>query len=492
MKLGMINNETRNSGLDPLSGQDRLFLLTETQEAHMHVGAALVFESGKLGRSRRGVDFERIKQHIGARLRFIPRYRQRIGFTPLSSLPHWIDDEAFDLDRHVRHLSLPQPGNEQQLKELCSQILSRPLDRSRPLWEIAVVEGLSGGRFALVAKTHHCLVDGVGGVNLLAALLDPHPGGEREPVLPWKAQQAAATSELLRRELSHRVEQSIRFGRRLQDWASAPIESTVRLGEQVAGVAQFLGTGLRPAPDSPINRRIGSQRRFDWISFDLSEVKEVKRLLGGTINDVVLATVSGALHHFLSHHRRVRPVDLRALVPVNMRREGEAEAIGNHISAFLVRLPVGVVDPVRRLRAVKRRMEAIKASSQAAGGEILAGAGVPLLGTLMRFADRLNAFNVVITNVPGPPVPLYLAGAHLQEIFPQVPLFPNQGLGIALFSYAGKLHWGLNADRDVLPDLSEFKESLAASFEELCSAWPGLRAGSKAKVFRLIPRAKAV
>jgi WS/DGAT/MGAT family acyltransferase len=459
-----------NGGIDfqPLSGQDRLFLLSETDSAHMHVGAAMIFDAGPLAKPARGIDFARIRDHIASRLRHIPRYRQRISYHPLPSRPHWIDDERFDLDRHVRHLRLPQPGNERQLKELCGQLLSQKLDRSRPLWEVVVVEGLQGGRFALVAKTHHCLVDGIGGVNLIAALLDPSELYTREPIEPWAPKRPLTAAEVLRLEALRSLEGSLGLGMQLRAWARSPAEAASKLADRVAGLSQFLGTGLSPAPRCPLNQPIGSQRRFEWTSFDLNEVKAVKNFLGGTINDVVLATVAGAFRAFLKGHRHERRIaDLRALVPINMRSTSEAGELGNHISAYLVSLPVSVANPMRRYQAAMQRMQTVKSSKQAIGGQILAGAGVPLLATLMRFADRLKTFNVVVTNVPGPPLDLYLTGARLESVFPVVPLFVNQGLGIALFSYAGKLHFGLNADRDVLPDIAEFARALSLAFDEL-------------------------
>jgi WS/DGAT/MGAT family acyltransferase len=276
---------------------------------------------------------------------------------------------------------------------------------------------------------------------------------------------------VLRLEAIRGLEGSLGLGTQLRGWARSPAESAGRLAERVAGLSQFLGTGLSPAPDCPLNQPIGAQRRFEWLSLDLNEVKAVKNALGGTVNDVVLATVAGALRSFFKGHRHERQVaDLRALVPINMRSENEAGDLGNHVSAYLVSLPVSVANPRRRYEAARQRMQSVKASRQAVGGQILAGAGVPLLATLMRFADRLKTFNVVVTNVPGPPLDLYLAGAHLESVFPVVPLFVNQGLGIALFSYAGKLHFGLNADRDVLPDVADFARALAQSFNELRQA----------------------
>jgi WS/DGAT/MGAT family acyltransferase len=457
----------------PLSAQDQLFLLSETDHTHMHVGAVLLFDAGPLATIGRGISFERIRCHVASRLERIPRYRQRLRFYPVGSRPHWIDDDRFDLDCHVRHMRLPQPGTDRQLKELCGQVLSQKLDRNRPLWEIAVIEGLRGGHFAIVAKTHHCLVDGIGGVNLLAAILDPDPTVACGPAAPWVAKPALSTADVLRHELSHRLEQSVRWGSRLRAWAQAPREVAGALGEQALGIGQFLGAGLLPAPDCALNQPIGPQRRFDWWSVDLDEVKKIKNRLGGTVNDVVLATVAGALRRFLGRRGQRRLPDLRALVPVNVRSSDESGALGNHISAYFVPLPVSAREPLKRYRLTAERMRYLKGSKQAVGGRLLAGTAVPLLSMLMRFADRVKAFNLIVTNVPGPPMPLYLAGSQLQSVLPHAPLFVNQGLGVALFSYNGTLHWGLNADRDVLPDVGDFKKALIDAFAELLAVSQG-------------------
>lgn len=484
-----ISVDSRHDGsIDFLSGQDRLFLLSETPSTPMHVGAALVLEAGPLAKPNRAVDFSRIRNHILARLRYVPRYRQRVSFSPLPSRPHWIDDDRFDIDRHVRHLRLPQPGNDKQLKELCAHLFSHRLDPSRPLWELVVIEGLMGGRFALVAKTHHCLVDGVGGVNLLAALLDPSPTPASEPVGPWSPKPPPTALDVLRCELARRAERVFDFGKQLKELAEARPIRWVNATRQFAGIAEFLGTGLIPAPACPLNGTIGAQRRFEWLSFDLGDVKRLKACLGGTVNDVVLTVVAGALRTFLREERgEGRISDLRALVPVNMRQAGEEPVLGNHISAYLVSLPVTIANPRRRHRVVMERMLSAKASGQAIGGQILAGAGVPLLAALVRLAERLRPFNVVVTNVPGPPVDLYLAGARLQAVFPFVPLFLNQGLGIALFSYAGKLHWGLDADRDLVPDISKFALAVADAFEALRVAC-NLGRSAKPSEARPLPR----
>ena len=479
-----------SADFEPLSTQDRLFLLSETESTHMHVGVALLIDAGPLAKRNAGVAFDRIKRHIASRLSQVPRYRQRISFAPLHSLPHWVDDERFDIDHHVRHVRLPQPGNEAQLKQLCGQFFSQRLDHERPLWEVLVVEGLGQDQFALVAKTHHCLVDGIGGVNLLAALLDPHAEVAHPRPDRWAPKPPPTAAEVFRLEIAHQIEQSRHLGNQLRDWMQTPRATVGKLGEQVLGMSQFLSNGLWPAPDCVLNQPIGAQRRFEWLTFSLDDVKAVKQALGGTINDVVLATVAGALRGFLRQHRRTScPAELRALVPVNMRQPNEAEALGNHISALLVGLPVSICDPQRRYLAVVDRMQQAKASKQAVGGQALAGASAPLLATLMRFADRLKTFNVVVTNVPGPPIPLYLAGARVSTVFPQVPLFVNQGLGIALFSYAGNLHWGLIADRHVVPDIVALKTAVVRSFDELREAAGRKPTMMKTNVLTWAPRA---
>lgn len=465
----MIDGDVVIAGYETLSAQDQSFLAIEGPALHMHLGVTMVFESSSLSNNGGAVDFDRIRSHIAKRLHLIPRYRQRLA-RGLAREALWVDDERFDLDYHVRHLRLPTPGDDDMLKALCARIMSRPLDRARPLWEISVVEGLGHDRFALINKTHHCMVDGLSGVELIMALLSLTNEGANDSVRAqrWTPRQLPSVSKLLRDRLAKPLAVCQAATGLLEEVARHPSAVLDQIHRSVTAVGHALATGLHLAGDSPFNRPIGTQRRMEWLSLDLDEVKEVKNVLGGTVNDTVLATVSGGLRSFLGEVRGDgRPHDLRALAPVSMRSDGEQSALGNRVSAWLVDMPVGEGSPRRRLTRLIGQTAHLRQTDSARGLEILSALGSGTLTLAMRLLNWVLPFNLVVTNVPGPQYPLYLLGARLVDVHPHVPLFPNQGLGIALLSYAGRLCWGFSADRDLVPDLARFRQCVSASFEEL-------------------------
>jgi WS/DGAT/MGAT family acyltransferase len=463
---------------DRLSAQDRSFLDLEGPSTHMHVGGAFLFEKGSLATPQGGVDIDKIRDYVASRLHRIPRYRQRIAWIPIEDHPVWVDDDRFNIHYHVRHAALPAPGDDRQLKRLCARILSQPLDRGRPLWEMWVVEGLEHDRFALVCKTHHCMIDGVSGVDLLAVLLAATPDKEFEPGPVWYPNPAPGGLALLRDAAWRRVTLPVALAGAAVGALRRPEVTWERAREVASGLGQTLAAALSPAADTPLNRPIGPHRRFDWVGFDIVEVKRVKDRLGGTVNDVVLATVAGAVSRFLDQRgiplRRQREMDFRAFCPVSVRSREERGALGNRVSSIVARLPIAERDPARRLAAVREVTADLKQSKQALGAEVLTSVSewtAPTLAALaarLAFANRLS--NVVVTNVPGPQIPLYLLGARMLETYPLVPLFEGQGLGIALFSYGGGLYWGFNADWDQFPDLHDFVVAIDASFRELCAA----------------------
>lgn len=462
---------------DRLSAQDRMFLALETAEAHMHIAATLIFKAGPLVRMSKAIDFKAISQYVGARLDGIPRYRQRVVRAPVTGEAFWLDDEHFNLPFHVRPAALPQPGGIDLLQRLSGRIMSEKLDRGKPLWEIHVVDGLQNGRFALISKTHHCMADGIAGAELLAALLSPNPKEKMPAAAPWSPRGRIGGGELLRRSLAEVSSVPPRFSRRLFELASSPARLRAAWKDTAVPLWETLRTGLNPAPPTPLNVPIGPHRRFAWLALELADVKAIKNSLGGTVNDVVLATVAGALRRFFKRRDpSIRLVDLRALVPVNMRTPSERGAPGNHVSAWLMPLPIQEWDPRRRFDKVRALSAEVKASNRAKGAAVLTSASDTLLSVGMRLAGWVRPFNLVVTNVPGPSDPLYLLGAPLEEVYPQVPLFPNQGLGIALFSYNGRIFWGFNADCHVLPDLDDFVAAVEASFGELLEAAHPLRA----------------
>ena len=460
---------------DRLSAMDSSFLAFENQSSLMHVAATVVLEPGPLATPGGGIDIERIRAYIASRLHWIPRYRQRLAWVPIENHPVWVDDNCFNIDYHVRHTALPRPGDEQQLKRLSGRIKSQQLDRGKPLWEIYVAEGLNDGRFAMVSKTHHCMIDGVSGVDILSILLDPAPDSTIEEPPPYIPRPIPSQLTLLRDEAVRRARMPLDLIRGVRHALEEVDEARSELEVRLAALRQLLGAGLSTASDTPLNKPIGPHRRFDWLALDLKEVKEVKNRLGGTVNDVVLATVAGAVQRFLEGRRvNVDTLDFRAMVPVSVRSAEERGTLGNRVSGWITELPIAERDPRKRLARVRELTGNLKESQQALGAELLAQVtewtGSTLLSLAVRLAFRARPFNLVVTNVPGPQVPLYFLGARMLEIYPMVPLFVNQGLGVALFSYAGKLCWGMNADWDLVPDLADFVAAVRTSFRELYEA----------------------
>jgi WS/DGAT/MGAT family acyltransferase len=477
---------------DRLSPLDNMFLLSESPSAHMHVAITAIFGNTPTTTRDDKVDIERIRRYIASRLHLVPRYRQRLVF-PLAGLPRWVDDADFDIDYHVRHVTLPRPGNERQLRWIAGAIKSQPLARNRPLWEMWVVEGLDGGRFALITKVHHCMIDGISGAALLEVLLQPEPEVATISCPPWRPRATPPAISMLRDEIGRRVRSPLSLvARILQD----PTHVWQDFGQGLSAVADLLPAGLRPAARTPINRPMGPHRRFDWLTLDLGLVKQVKNRLGGSVNDVVLATVAGAMRSFLGQRGAdVDALDFRALVPVNIRPAERRDSLGNHVAAWIVSLPLEEKDPLRRLHRLHASTAELKRANHAPGTELLASlsewAGQSILSAAIRLAFLARPFNLVITNVPGPQVPLYLLDAPMRAVYPQVPLFTDQNLGIALFSYNGKLHWGFNADRDQVPDVDAFVSAIQSSFAELCRAARIPPSDPRKRVLRLGPRSAA-
>jgi len=468
----------RDSFYERLTALDQSFLAFETPNAYMHVAITAVFEPGSLATGQGGVDVDRIRQHIAARLRLIPRYRQRLTCTPMRDAI-WVDDESFDLNFHVRHASLPRPGGERQLQRRCAEILERPLDRMRPLWEVWIIEGLSGGRFAMLAKVHHCMVDGIAGVDILAALLGTEPSVAREPIEAWSARPLPTERELLGEEVRRRGRAALGLLRGVRDALRAPRRASGDLGERGAALVRLLSR-LGRVPSTPFNQPIGPHRRVDWLSFELATIKEVRNQLGGTINDVVLTTVAGAVGKFLARRRVPLDGEFRTVVPVSVRGSDERGQTGNRVSVWLTALPVHERDARRRLAIVRAMTARLKDDKDAMGAEVVTQAAEWTTANVIKLAAQfINAarrFNLIVTNVPGPSVPFYLLDAKMVAAYPHLPLFENQGLGVALFSYAGTLYWGVGADWNQMPDLSEFMGEIAESFEELCAAARQVRA----------------
>jgi len=460
-----------------LSALDASFLDIEDDNVHMHLGAVGIFEGGPLLSSGGGIDMSRVRALAHWALQKAPRFRQRITRVPILDHPVWVDDLNFNIEYHVRHTRLPERGDERQLKRLAGRIMSQKLDRSRPLWELWFVEGLEKERFAVVSKIHHCMSDGVSSVQLMGALMGPNPHFQPGPVeQPWLPSPAPGPAGLLRSELSRRAAAPWKLVDASWRALTHPRESAGELVESLTGTVRTLYEGLSGATPTPLNQPIGPYRRFDWTRFDLAAVKKVKDRLGGTVNDVVLATVTGAMRHFLQERGvDVDDLDFRAMLPVNVRDDTpERGDLGNRVAFLLAELPLGERDPKKRLARVSETTRALKASSRARSAERLEeiiDATLPgMMARLYRLALLAGSYNLVVTNVSGPEFTAYLLGAPLVESYPLVPLFADQDVGIALLSYDGGLFWGFNADWERVPDLHALVGDLEASFAELCEA----------------------
>ncbi len=408
----------------------------------------------------------------------MPRYRQRLAFVPMGQgRPRWVDDPHLNLRYHVRSTALPSPGGEDQLRALAGRVFAQQLDRDKPLWELWLVDGLEGDRFALLSKTHHALVDGVSGVDIMSVLFDtsPEPAAPPDPGRRWLPRPLPSQAELLAEALLERATMPGEAARTLRAVFRAPRQIASGLVNAAAGVGAMAWAGLNPAPASPYNRDIGPHRRFTWVRTDLADVKAIKNELGGTVNDVVLASVAGALgRHLRRRGQRTDGLELKAMVPVSVRADAERGQLGNKVAAIMAPLPVWCQEPVARLDIVSEQMKGLKESGQAVGAQVLtdlSGFAPPtVMAQASRLMNRQRFFNLVVTNVPGPQFPLYLMGREAIDPFPMVPLAKGQGLGIAIMSYNGKMNFGLVGDFDVLHDIDDLAHDLYESLAELAEA----------------------
>ena len=444
---------------DRLSPQDASFLHIEDHVSHMHIASVAIFEGPP-------PPFGDVVAMVDAKLDLVPRYRQKVRFVPFElGRPVWVDDPHFNIEYHLRHTALPAPGGESELRKLVGRVMAQQLDRSKPLWEIWVVEGLEDGRWAMLAKTHHALVDGVSGTDLLAVIMDLSPDAVRpEPSEVGAASRAHRPPAHGRGDSRTSCSRpTSRFGRRgrrrgrLRRMAGYVLEVT-------GGLFSLAGL-VRPTPPSSLNGPIGPHRRYAWATTSVDDIKRVRKALGGTFNDVVLASITNGFRELLLS--RDEDVDrvVRTLVPVSVRpRDSSGKAVGdgtyeNRVSAMFAELPVDIDDPALRLHVITEQMKDLKDSSQAVAGEALtsmSGFAPPMLLALgMRLATRAGQRNVntVTTNVPGPQFPLYAAGRRMIRAFPYVPLGVQMRLGIAIFSYDGEVNFGITGDYDTTPDI---------------------------------------
>ncbi|MFP6664344.1 MAG: wax ester/triacylglycerol synthase family O-acyltransferase [Deltaproteobacteria bacterium] len=457
-----------------LSAQDHSFLAFEKGSVHMHIAATQIFESGPMRTEAGGVDIAAFRRATEGVLHLIPRYRQKLKWVPLEGRPVWVDDHSFNLDYHLRHTSLPQPGRIEQLKHLSARIMSQPLDRSRPLWENWIVEGLEGGdRFAIITKIHHCMMDGSAGADLAHILLSPSPEHRPAPPRAYVPRPEPSSFELFRDSVIDRAMLPLQAIRNIRNLARETEDLRGEIGIRLQALRELAGWVVKGADDSPINGELGPHRRFDWLTTPLSEVKAISRKLGCTVNDVILTTVSGAVREFMKY-RRVDPdtLDFRVSAPVSVRREDNNAKMGNQVSSWIIRLPIGKDDPLERLRAVHEITAELKSSKQALGVEMMMAMAEWSPPSLLALGARAASgpINMIVTNVPGPQIPLYLLGAKLVETYPLVPLLENTGIGVAIFSYDGKLCWGFNGEYQMVADLRVFVQGIEAAFQELSEA----------------------
>ncbi|HVE82051.1 MAG TPA: wax ester/triacylglycerol synthase family O-acyltransferase [Myxococcales bacterium] len=457
------------SWFERLTSLDFTFLNLEDRTAHMHVAGLAVFD-GPLP------PYQQVLRLIDARLESVPRYRQRLQFVPLNQgRPVWVDEESFDLEYHVRHTALPAPGTIDQLHKLAGWLMSQQLDRSKPLWEMWLVEGVKGEdggqRFAIVTKTHHCMIDGISGIDIASVLMDGEPEAAPPPSSgpPWRPRPAPNAAELLVSSLREQVVHPLRAAREAMR-AGSPART--QLLHLAAGLKPLLGLAqMGRAPESSLNAPLSPHRRFHSVDMALADIKAVRTALGGTVNDVVLAVVAGALRSLLGSRGEPASHDLRVMVPVSVRTAEGRGTLGNQVTPTFATLPVTEADPVRRLEKVRAAMKGLKESGQVLGALALTKlsdfAPPNLLTQVARLQMMERFFNLVVTNVPGPQFPLYLLGRRMLACYPVVPLAAGQTVGIALLSYNGSIGVGLLGDADEARDLAELGDFLKASLQEL-------------------------
>jgi diacylglycerol O-acyltransferase len=454
-----------------LTTQDSAFVYFERDTAPMSIGTVAIFEGQ--------VPYERLVEHLNSRMPLVPRYRHRLVPAPLGlAHPTWEPDPEFNIYNHVRRVRLPEPGSEDQLSELAGKLFSSPLSRRKPLWEVYVVEGLSGGRSALVAKVHHCLVDGVSGIELMMVTLDISPEPSSSPVSEgdWNPKPIPGRGARLIDAAFDRLGRWVRTVGDVQAGLLDPRKPLRRAQHVLLGIEHMGPLFLRFVPRTPFNSRLTRERSISWVEMPFAEVRAIRSALGGTVNDVALTIVSGAMQRYLeAHGQSSNGVELRIMAPVNIRPEGEKMALGNRISSMFPDIPVGIKDPIERASAVRERMEWLKKDGQPTGVDalfrmldLIPPAVQRLLGSMPQIPNAV--LNMICTNVPGPMIPLYVVGHRLLSQYPLVPLAWDLGLAVCITSYDHKLFFSLTADANVVPDLPLLRQFFDEAFKELRTA----------------------
>lgn len=464
---------------DRMSPLDASFLHVEDEITHMHIGSIALFEGPMPG-------YERFVAMVEGKLHLVPRYRQVVRTVPLElGRPVWVDDPHFQIGYHIRHTALPRPGGEAELRRLVGRVMSQPLDRRKPLWEIWVVDGLGDGRWAMVSKTHHCMVDGVSGTDLLSVIMDHSPDEAAAEPAPWSPESAPAAPGLAVEAVANLVRSPYEQLRALRATTRVPRQAVKQLGDVTRGLRSMTGVVSR-TPSSSLNGPIGPHRRYEWADATVDDIKVVRKGLGGTFNDVVLAAITRGFRDLLLSRGESVDRVVRTLVPVSVRpRDLTGRAVGdgsleNKVSAMFPALPVGIDDPAERLAAISAQMDGLKESRQAVAAEALtslSGFAPPMLLSLgTRLAARSQAgrnLNTVTTNVPGPQQPLYAAGRRMLRSYPYVPLAAGVRVGVAIFSYDGQVCFGVTGDYDTAPDIDVLCAGIEAGMAELVEVATG-------------------
>lgn len=452
-----------------MSAEDAFFLYFERPHAPLHVASLCLFEGD--------IPIKKAREGLESRLHLIPRYRQRPVFPPLlGGYPAWEDDPRFSLDRHVRLIEAPRPVSEARLHEISADFFAEPLPRDRPLWEMAVVHGIEGGRTAYITKVHHCLVDGVSGVELTLVLLDVSPSPPPTPSPGhWEPKpnptRAGSWLEGVIDQVANGMIAATEWQRDLVDPRHA-----LRLASDLSTALRH---GLEAAMQWPTpaiwNKPVGKDRRLAFVKMPFQEVRAIRSSLGGTVNDVVLTILGGALGRYLK--ARGGPVadkSLRLMIPVNVRTEEQRGALGNRVSMMLPQIPVGIDDPIERFTAVRTTMDALKGSGQGAAFDRLLGLIEPAPAAFAALAGRVGLLpgmiNLACTNVPGPLIPLYSTGHRMLDFYPMLPLAGDLGLGVAILSYDQSLHWGISCDPKLVPDVEAVGALVSEEFQTLRDA----------------------
>lgn len=478
---------------EELTPLDAWFLYLERTEAPLHIGGVYIFEGKPEVKGAPGA--QGIAKTLESRLHLVPRYRQKVRWLPLNlGHPVWVDDPDFDLSYHVRRAALPRPGGMAELRDYAARVFARPLDLSKPLWEITVVEGLAKGRVALLNKVHHAMVDGISAVDIGTLLFDMDPEGSLKPMPAprWEPRPAPSTAELVIDEFRGAIDPL----RPLRELGSGGVPGVARgvvdglLRSQWLSAAQLALGSLRPGPRLPFNAMIGRGRRVQHVSVPLADIKMVKDAFAGTVNDVLLAVVADSMRRYLTDRGDEVPDHVKAFCPVSVRDDSARYALGNQVSGIFVDLPLGAMPPLTRLAEISLRTGDLKRSRQAVAAQTLSSISNWAPATLHALSARVVAgqpawqpqqmFNFVVTNVPGPQVPFYTGGARMLEVWPFVPVYHHLGLGVALFSYDGAINIGLLADRDLVPDLDDLAVHIERAVESYRSLARRLSPGKRA------------